>query len=345
MKRSRLDAKDYAREHVHGLYGAAPVPYFPDGQIDEKSFRENLGFWRDELGIKGLWVGGFQSEQWGISTVQRKRIFEITAEESHGKMHAICASMDDVIEDALELAKFADELGSETFGLSGPRVSVNVLGQPPEHKLYEYFAYICDRVQIPVIVLNQPSMLGYTLSPQLISRIADLPNIVAIKNVVGSYHHRQVDASHYIETVKLAGDRIVVSDPNESRFYENMVHHKQRALLAQPAPLLLQSRNWRPIQDYFDLVQEGKLEEAAAIDLELEKIRHLFWDLIVGLGPLKSRPVMKYWMELLGQVGGSSVFPSVELTPDEKYRVQATFNQTGLNRARGNVKSNLLVSA
>lgn len=344
MARSRLDAKDYAKEHILGLYGAAPVPYSRNGSIDETSFRANLRYWRDILGIKGLWVGGFQSEQWGISTAQRKRIFEITVEESHGKMHAICASMDDVIEDALDLAKFADEIGSETLGLSGPRVSVNVLGQPPEDKLYEYFDYICGQVHLPVIILNQPAMLGYSLSPQLIARLADLPNIVAIKNVVNSYHARHADDSHYQETLKLVGDKIVVSDPNESRFLEHLTSNGQRALLAGPAPLLFQSQTWKPIQQYFDLAQRGALKEAAQIDQDLQPIRETFWNLVTELGALKSRPLMKYWLELLGEQGGCSVYPSIELSDEEKRRVHEAVERTPLNKTR-NPSSNELVSA
>jgi 4-hydroxy-tetrahydrodipicolinate synthase len=175
-------------------------------------------------------------------------------------------------------------------------------------------------------------MLGYTLSPQLIARIAELPNVVAIKNAIGNYHGGEEDNTHYLETVRLAGDKIVVSDPNEACFLENYIHNKQRALIAVPAPLLLQSRHWQPIQDYFELAKAGKYDEAAAVNQRLNAVRKLFWDLIVDLGPLKSRPVMKYWLELLGETGGSSVYPSIELSAEDKDRVRRCLDATGLNK-------------
>ncbi|MDZ7893826.1 MAG: hypothetical protein U5M50_02020 [Sphingobium sp.] len=82
MKRSKHDAKDWAKERIRGIFGAAPVPYLQNGQVDENGFRSNLRYWRDVLGIKGQWVAGFQSEQLGISTTQRKQLFEITQSES-----------------------------------------------------------------------------------------------------------------------------------------------------------------------------------------------------------------------------------------------------------------------
>src|SRR5688572_20514758 len=169
MKRSKLDAKDYGKEHVRGIVGAAPVPYNPDGSIDEEGWRANLRFWRDGLQINGQWVAGMQSEQWGISTAQRKRLFEIATEEGEGRMISVCASMDDVFGDALDLALHADAIGADTFALSGPRFMPSILGAPPDDTVFQFFEYICSRIDVPVIVLNQAAMQGYNMSPRLIA--------------------------------------------------------------------------------------------------------------------------------------------------------------------------------
>ena len=159
MKRSKHDAKDWAKERMQGIFGAAPVPYLENGAIDEDGFRSNLRYWRDVLGIKGQWVAGFQSEQLGISTAQRRRLFELTQAESTEAHIAICAVMDDVIQDALELAQFADQMGADCLGLSGPRVFTGMLGRAiSDDTIFQYFDYICAHIDIPVIILNQASM-------------------------------------------------------------------------------------------------------------------------------------------------------------------------------------------
>jgi 4-hydroxy-tetrahydrodipicolinate synthase len=332
MKISKLDAKEWAKEHLKGIFGAAPVPYYPSGEIDENGFRSNLRYWRDVLQIKGQWVAGFQSEQLGISTKQRKRIFEITQEESQGKQIAICAIMNDVIQDALDLAKFADDMGADSIGLSGPRI-FNIFtgmsgGQVSEDTLFHFFEYISERINVPIILLNQATMQGYTMSPRLIARIAELPNCVALKNVVGG------DLDHYHETRKLCGDKIVVSDPNESLFFKNYTEHRQRAFIATPAPMLLQTRDWQPINEYVRLADEGNISAAAKVNADLDIVRTALEVCLHKLGWYKYTALQKYWFELQGLCGGRVVYPQQELTAQDKDFVKRQFDECGLGKAK-----------
>jgi 4-hydroxy-tetrahydrodipicolinate synthase len=327
MKRSKLDAKDWAKEQVKGIFGAAPVPYHPGGDIDEEGFRANLRYWRDVLQMRGQWVAGFQSEQLGISTAQRKRLFEITQEESQGKQIAICAVMDDVIEDALDLARFADDMGADCIGLSGPRVFTGMLGgQMPEDIVYEYFEYISERVHLPIIMLNQAAMQGYNMSPRLLARIAALPNYVALKNAVGD------DVAHYHETRRLCGNKIVVSDPSEKLFFENYTKHNQRAFISSPEPMLLQSREWQPMNDYVRLADEGNMAAAAQANADLENVRSALAACLELLGWYKYTALSKYWFELQGLASGCVVYPQQELTAQDKEFVKQQFNACGLGK-------------
>jgi 4-hydroxy-tetrahydrodipicolinate synthase len=325
MKLSKQDAKDWAKERIKGVFGAAPVPYQPNGEIDENGFRSNLRYWRDVLQIKGQWVAGFQSEQLGISTKQRRRIFEIAQEESQGKQIAICAIMDDVIQDALDLAKFADEMGADSIGLSGPRIFTGMLGgQVSEDTLFRFFEYISERVDLPIVILNQAAMQGYMMSPRLIARIAELPNYVALKNVVGG------DLNHYHETRRLCGDKIVVSDSDESLFFKNYTEHGQRAFIATPNPMLLQTHDWQPVNEYVRLADEGNLSAAAKINADLDPVRAALEVCLHKVGWYKYSALSKHWFELQGLCGGSVVYPQQELTAQEKGFVKAQFDGCGL---------------
>lgn len=330
MKRSKLDAKDWAKERIRGIFGAAPVPYSTVGEIDEAGFRSNLRFWRDILNIRGQWVAGFQSEQLGISTAQRKRLYEITQSESTADHIAICAVMDDVIEDALELAVFADQMGADCIGLSAPRVFTGMLGgSPSDDTVYHYFQYICDRVDIPVIMLNQMAMQGYSMSPSLISRIADLPNVVALKNVVDGMYGSN-DKGHYGETMKLCGEKIVVSDPNEDIFFRNYTQSGQKAFLSSGAPMLYQTAKWQPMNEYVRLADAGRLDEADAVNRSLAPVRQAFHACVARFGGYKFASISKYWFELQGLVGGHIVFPQQELTTEDRSFVRDQFEQSGI---------------
>ncbi|MCC7347333.1 MAG: dihydrodipicolinate synthase family protein [Variibacter sp.] len=331
MKRSRRDAKAWASERIKGAFGAAPVPYLADGQIDEDGFRSNLRYWRDVLGIRGQWVAGFQSEQLGISTAQRKRLYEITQAESTATHMAICAVMDDVIQDALELALFADQMGADCIGLSAPRIFTGMLGggSPSDDTIFNYFDYICGRIDIPVILLNQSAMQGYTMGPALLARIAELPNVVALKNVVDGAYGSD-DHTHYDETRRLCGGKIVVSNPDEKVFFKNYSENGQKAFISSGAPMLLQTAAWQPMNEYMRLADTGRREEAAKVNADLAPVRQAFHDCLHRVGWYKFTSLSKFWFELQGIVGGHVVYPQQELSAEDKAYIRAQFEQCGI---------------
>ncbi|CAN0241095.1 unnamed protein product, partial [Phaeothamnion confervicola] len=56
MKYSRLDAKEYARANMKGIWAASLMPFRPDLSMDEAGWRGNLRHWVDDLGIDGVFV-------------------------------------------------------------------------------------------------------------------------------------------------------------------------------------------------------------------------------------------------------------------------------------------------
>ena len=73
MKYSRLDAKDYARENMHGIWAAALNPFHVDGSFNEDGLRSNIRHWIDDLKIQGLFIAGKQGEFFSMSLEERKR--------------------------------------------------------------------------------------------------------------------------------------------------------------------------------------------------------------------------------------------------------------------------------
>ena len=81
MNYARLDAKDYAREHMRGIWAAALNPFNSDGSFNEPGLRRNIRHWIDDLSIQGLFIAGKQGEFFSMSLDERKRNFEIAVEE------------------------------------------------------------------------------------------------------------------------------------------------------------------------------------------------------------------------------------------------------------------------
>ena len=85
MKYSKSEAKDFAREHLRGLYAATLTPFNEDLSLDEAGYRRNFRHWIDDLGIAGLFVNGKQGEFFSMTIEERKKTMEIAVEECGDK--------------------------------------------------------------------------------------------------------------------------------------------------------------------------------------------------------------------------------------------------------------------
>jgi 4-hydroxy-tetrahydrodipicolinate synthase len=318
MRYSRLEAKDWAREHMRGIWAAALTPFRPDFSIDEAGLRANLRHWLDDLGIDGVFIAGKQGEFFALSLEERKRLVAIAMEETRGKAGAIMSCSDQNMDTVIELAKYAQGIGAESIVVHAPVLHFT---KAQDETIYEYYKYISEQVDIGIAMWSHPDS-GYLLSPELCARIADIPNVVAIKY--------SVPREMYARLTKLAGDRLIVSTASEEEWFDNIVELNWRLYLCSAPPYLLQTKYDRRMRDYTDLAFAGRIEEARRVRDSLDPVRKA----IRSTTP-KEKPQAhsKYWQDLLGQVGGPVRRPMLQLTDAEKEATRAAFETCGLRMA------------
>lgn len=319
MDYRRHDAKAYARDHMTGIWAAALTPFTPDFQLDEPGLRANLRHWREDLGIDGVFIAGKQGEFFSLSVAERKRSFEIAVDVARGcGLQTIMSCSDQNLDTVLELAAHAQAVGADYIVVHAP---VLHFLKAQDQTLYEYYRYIGERVEIGIALWSHPDS-GYLMSPELCARIAELPNVVAIKY--------SVPRDMYAKLTWLAGDRILVSTASEEEWLDNIVELGWRLYLCSNPPYLLQTAADRRMRDYTDLAFAGDIAGARRLRDSLEPVRAAF---------RSSRPAekpqahAKYWQELLGQAGGPVRRPLLPLTEAEKAAVSAALAGSGLKRA------------
>ncbi len=317
MNYKKSDAKHYAREHFRGIWAATLTPFHADLSFDEIGFRKNLRHWIDDLSINGFFVGGKQAEFFSMSIPERKRLFEIAVEEARGNAGVVTSCSDTNLDVVLDLAKHSQNCGADYIVVHSP---VLHFGAHTEETIYEYYRHIAENVELGIALWNHPDC-GYVMSPQLCARIAELPNIVAIKY--------SVDRALYRELTKLAGDQIMVSTASEEEWLDNIVELNWKLYLCSTPPYLLQTTKDRRMHDYTRLAFAGNVEDARRVRDSLNPAREAF----KACKPHgKPQAHAKYWMELLGQVGGPVRRPLLNLTEAEKDNIRVHFAETGLVR-------------
>ncbi len=315
MKYSKLDAKDYARDHMRGIWAAALNPFKDDGAFDEVGLRKNIRHWVDDLDIQGLFIAGKQGEFFSMSMEERKRNFEIAVEECDGRAGTIMSASDQNFDTVLELARHAQNCGADYIVVHAPMLHF-VTDQ--DETVYNYYKAICDEVDIGIAMWSHPDS-GYLMSPELCARIAELPNIVAIKY--------SVPREMYVRLTHMIGDKIHVSTASEVEWLDNIEELDWKLYLCSSPPYQLQSTVDQRMNEYTRLAFAGDFAAARRVRDSLDPVR----DAIKRSKPGgKPQAHGKYWQELLGQVGGSVRAPLLQLTDAEKATTLEAFESCGL---------------
>jgi len=318
MKYRRDEAKDYAREHMRGIWAAALTPFAADLSLDEAGFRANMRHWFDDLGIDGLFIAGKQGEFFSMSVAERKRCCELAVDEAAGRGAVIMSCSDQNMDTVLELARHAQGAGADYIVVHAP---VLHFVNEQDELLYAYYRHIAEQVDIGIALWSHPDS-GYLMSPELCARIAGLPNVVAIKY--------SVPREMYARLTELAGDRLLVSTASEEAWLDNIVELGWQLYLCSSPPYLLQSGADRRMREYTDLAFAGQVDEARAVWQSLQPVRQA----LASTRPAdKPQAHQKYWQSLLGQAGGAVRAPMLELTDEEKARTRAAFEGCGLKLA------------
>ena len=314
----KSEAKARAQAELQGIWAATLTPFADDRSLDEAGWRANVRHWYRELGIRGLFVNGKQGEFASMSVGERKRTAEIAVEEARaaGGRGVMVSCSDQSLDTVVDLARHAQRIGAGYIVVHTPLL---YFGAHTADTLYEYYRYVCEQVDIGVALWNQPPDCGYTLEPGVCLRIAELPNVVAIKY--------SVERELYARLSRMAEGRLIVSTSSEEHWLDNIVELGWRLYLCSTPPFLLQTKDDRRMHEYTELAFSGKVDAARRVRDSLEPVRQAL---------KRTRPAgkaaahQKYWQELLGQVGGRVRRPLLELTEKEKASTRAAFEACGL---------------
>ena len=326
MKYKKSEAKEYAREHMVGVWAANLTPFNDALQLDEKAYRENLHHWVNDLKLGGLFIAGKQAEFFSMSIAERKRLIDLSVEVASdagnrngaGACGIVTSCSDTNLDVVLELAEHSKNVGADYVIVHSP---VLHFGADTDETIYEYYRYLSEKIDLGLAMWNHPDC-GYVMSPELCARIAELPNVVAIKY--------STDRAKYARLTEMVGDKIHVSNPDEPDWLENIIELGWKLYLCSTPPFLLQSKVDQRMNEYTQLAFSGKFEEARKVRDSLNPVREA-----IKHSKPKGKPQAhgKYWQELLGQHGGPVRRPLLQLTDAEREATRQAFAQCGLRTA------------
>ncbi|MFI5063997.1 MAG: dihydrodipicolinate synthase family protein [Streptosporangiales bacterium] len=314
---TRSEAKQAAREAFTGLWAAITTPFDPAGVVDYDALGRDLDRLTTDLGVDGIFCGGVMGEFWSLAGSERRRLVEVVVDAARGKCPVIAHTGHTSPQQAIELTRHAQKAGADFAVLINPYY-------PPasDEGLYRWFETVCAGVDIGVWLFDT-AYSGVSLPLDLIERLAAIENVCGIK--VGRDHAR------YLEVLARVGEAILVCEPSEGTWLENMRDHGQRVFMSSAAPYLYQTPDWQPMRDYTRLALAGDFTAAAQVAATLDPVRVLAAKWLHGRPRrFDSIASIKAWAGLLGMSGGPVRPPLLPPTEAEVAELAADLEAAGL---------------
>lgn len=278
----------------HGSMVAIVTPMTEDGSIDYQAL-SNLVEWHIEQGTDGIVAVGTTGESATLNHDEHAKVIHHVVEVVKGRVPVIGGSGATSTQTAIELTKAAYNAGVDACLLMSPAYV-----KPTQEGIYQHYKLIAESVHIPQIIYNVPGRTASDVLPETIARLADIPNIVGVKEATG-------DVSRVAKLLNLCGDKIDLYSGDDGTCKDFMLSGGKGVIsvTANAAPKLMHEMAMAAIQ--------GDKATADSLDQKLQPLHKV---LFVEANPI---PV-KWAVHHLGLIPAGIRLP---LTPlSEKFRPQ-----------------------
>jgi 4-hydroxy-tetrahydrodipicolinate synthase len=164
-----------------GCGTALVTPFRGDESVDETALR-SLVEWQIASGIGFLIPCGTTGEAATLSEQEWLRVVEITVETAAGRVPVFGGCTNNATHEAVAKAKRL----AQVKGLTGILTANPYYNKPGQEGQYRHFRAIAEAVELPVLLYNIPGRTGVNLEPATVLRLAELPNVVGIKESSGN---------------------------------------------------------------------------------------------------------------------------------------------------------------
>lgn len=273
------------------------TPFEKDGsKINEEQLRLNIRYMLDhglgkECGV--LVTGGSTGDCYILSVEERKRLFEVTLEETKGRCPVFCGINSTSTEEAIELAQFAEKCGADGVMATPPFYWIN----PTPETTYQHYKALSDNCSLGIMIYNNPNIIAQDISLDTLKRLAEIEHVVALKECSGN-------TVKFKLVVEELGDKMVIIN-GAGEWIEPLGYQ-----MGTPA-FISGYTNFYPEQGVLlhKLCSEKRYEEAAELVDKFRPLKKILWNSVQKYGPSVEAKVYKEMADVLGFNEGGERLP------------------------------------
>ncbi|MBE6940029.1 MAG: dihydrodipicolinate synthase family protein [Ruminococcaceae bacterium] len=290
-----------------GVFAPISTPFTTEGKVDYEGLAANVKRYA-AAGLKGYLALGSNGENKSLSNEEKLRVLETIVQNKGADQTVMAGCIFESTIETIEMGREMCKLGADFLTLLPPCYFKK---QMTDDVLLRYFSDVADAVSVPCLVYNAPQYAGGVgLSPKLIRRCADHPNIVGVKD----------SSTGNMESILFA----VKDKPNFTVMAGSVNNFFTAMTMGGAGGVLSLSNSFPEITvELYDLLAAQKWPEAIALNTRLLEINRV----IGGAGGV---PAVKAAMDMNGLVGGEPRLPLLPLTEAQKEDLKAKIVGFGL---------------
>jgi 4-hydroxy-tetrahydrodipicolinate synthase len=290
----------------HGVMPALVTPFTDDGKSISEERLRTLVNRCIELGVHGVVPCGTTGEFVNLTIEERKRVIDVVIDEVNDRVPVVAGTGASGTDQAVEMTRYAKDAGADAALIVTPFYL-----KPKDRGIYEHYFTIASEVELPIILYNIPQCTGVLLTWQMVEDLAQIPNIVGLKDSSGQLGYMLAVLEKVRDKISvLCGhDEVVVA-----------------ALAAGASGTILASANVMPDVwiEIYNHMQKGELQKARELQYKVQKIARI----IAGSGAVGTKAALNMMKIKVGPVR-KPLSVGGELTYEAREELQLDLEKLG----------------
>ena len=274
----------------------AIVTPFKKGRVDERALGDLIE-WHIDQGTNAIVPCGTTGESATLDYKEHYRVIDFTVKAVNERVPVIAGTGANATDETIEITKHAKKSGANAALLVTPYYN-----KPTQEGLYRHYKTVAEAVDIPIVLYNVPGRTAVNMLPPTVARLAEIKNIVAIKEATG-------DMKQVSEVIRLCGDRIAVVSGDDFTTLPLLALGGKGVIsvTANVAP--------KDVSQMCSLWMKGQHDKARAIHYKLEPLNAAMF---IETNPIPAKTALA----MMGRIQEEFKLPLCEMSPENREKLR-----------------------
>jgi 4-hydroxy-tetrahydrodipicolinate synthase len=289
---------------IRGCGTALVTPFSEDGTLDVDALRGLVEFQLSE-GIDFLVPCGTTGEAPTLEHEEYMGVVRVVTQEAKGKVPVVAGAGGN---NTRKICSLVQDL--QALGVQGILSVAPYYNKPTQEGLYQHFKTIADSTDLPVVLYNVPSRTSSNILPETVARLAEISNIVGIKEASGSI-------TQQMEVLRVVPPNFRVLSGDDAFTFPLM------ALGGAGVISVISNEIPRQMTNLTHLMLEGKFDEARKLNASLLPLMQANF--------IETNPIpVKAALAMMGTIKEVYRLPMCAMKPENRAKLEKVLSEQGL---------------